>query len=104
MKIIRTNARMVGPLLLLSAGGCMATIHPGGEKAEAPAAACNAGRIGAAVGHVLDDAMGEKLRQDAGARTIRVIHPGQPVTMDYRQDRLNVEVDADGRIIRVNCG
>jgi hypothetical protein len=34
----------------------------------------------------------------------RVIFPGMAVTMDYREDRLNVEVGADDRIARVFCG
>ena len=40
----------------------------------------------------------------SGARTVRVIRPGDAVTMDYRQDRLNIELDADGKIVRFNCG
>jgi hypothetical protein len=35
---------------------------------------------------------------------VRVIRPNQPVTMDYRADRLNLELDARDRIIRVFCG
>lgn len=34
---------------------------------------------------------------------VRIIRPGMAVTMDYRPDRLNIEVDASGRIIRVHC-
>ncbi|WP_347268037.1 I78 family peptidase inhibitor [Paracoccus sp. (in: a-proteobacteria)] len=33
----------------------------------------------------------------------RVIGPRDPVTMDFRQDRLNFEIGADGRIARVGC-
>lgn len=35
---------------------------------------------------------------------MRVIGPGQPVTMDYRADRLNVEHDANDVITRIYCG
>ena len=35
---------------------------------------------------------------------IRVISPGQPVTMDYLATRLNIELDAAGKIVRLNCG
>lgn len=34
----------------------------------------------------------------------RVIFPGQPVTMDYRAERLNVEIGKDDKIARVYCG
>ena len=33
----------------------------------------------------------------------RVIGPSDPVTMDFRPERLNVEVGADGRIAKVGC-
>jgi hypothetical protein len=34
----------------------------------------------------------------------RVIEPGQPVTTDYSPARLNIDLDAKGRIARVWCG
>lgn len=33
----------------------------------------------------------------------RVIGPNDAVTMDFRPDRLNVEIGADGRISKVGC-
>ncbi len=35
---------------------------------------------------------------------VRIIHPGMAVTMDYREDRLNIEIDEAGTIFRVACG
>jgi hypothetical protein len=34
----------------------------------------------------------------------RVIEPGQPVTADYSAERLNIDLDRQGRITRVWCG
>ena len=34
----------------------------------------------------------------------RVIEPGTAVTEDYRADRLNIDVDASGKITGVWCG
>jgi len=34
----------------------------------------------------------------------RMLHPDTPTTRDYRLDRMNVHVDADGRVSRVVCG
>lgn len=34
----------------------------------------------------------------------RIIRPGMAVTMDYWPDRLNVELDAEDRILRTYCG
>ena len=36
-------------------------------------------------------------------KTVRILRPGMAVTMDYRADRLNIAVDANGRIERVYC-
>ncbi len=35
---------------------------------------------------------------------VRIIEPGMAVTMDYRADRLNVEIGRDARIARIFCG
>lgn len=48
--------------------------------------------------------------QNIGAVTLpselphRIISPGQPVTMDYNPQRLNVHVDDKGWIGKVDCG
>ena len=33
----------------------------------------------------------------------RVINPGDAVTMDFRPDRLNIEIGTDGRIAKIGC-
>ena len=40
----------------------------------------------------------------SGARSIRWIEPNMPVTMDFRSDRLNAELDEDGVIVTLRCG
>lgn len=39
-----------------------------------------------------------------GHTRIRWIRPGEVVTQDYRDDRLNIIVDTDGRILTMRCG
>lgn len=40
-----------------------------------------------------------------GASIVRQIKPGQPVTMDYREERVTIETDPKtGRIVRAFCG
>lgn len=34
----------------------------------------------------------------------RIVRPGMAVTMDYRPDRLNIDLDEDDRILRLSCG
>ncbi|WP_430465492.1 I78 family peptidase inhibitor [Tabrizicola sp.] len=38
------------------------------------------------------------------AGPLRIIHPGQAVTMDYNPARLNIEIDRAGLISRISCG
>lgn len=38
------------------------------------------------------------------AGPVRIIQPGMAVTMDFNPARLNIEIDAQGRISRVSCG
>ena len=35
---------------------------------------------------------------------VRVIRPGQPVTMDFWPDRINFMIGEDERIVSINCG
>lgn len=38
------------------------------------------------------------------ANPIRVILPGMAVTKDYRQNRINFDIDENGIIARIHCG
>jgi hypothetical protein len=76
-----------------------------GETPAAPpvAAACNADSLGDLVGKRASDARADVMQSRSGARTLRWIAPNTAVTMDFRPDRLNVYVDAKGRIERFTC-
>jgi hypothetical protein len=65
---------------------------------------CNASRVQFAVGRPLTSNLENEARLRSGAGMVRVIWPGQVVTMEYNERRLNIEVDAAGRVIRVRCG
>lgn len=41
---------------------------------------------------------------DMIGKRLRVVRPGQVVTMDYSEERLNIEVDAQNRITRIHVG
>ncbi|WP_374668502.1 I78 family peptidase inhibitor [Acinetobacter sp.] len=46
-----------------------------------------------------------QIKQLTGAEIVRSSAPGQPLTMDYRENRVTVTVDsATGKIIRASCG
>ena len=45
-----------------------------------------------------------RLRACSLARSWRILRPGQMVTKEFNAQRLNLEVDANGRIVAVRCG
>lgn len=65
---------------------------------------CNAGAVQGFVGREARPGAVERAKRRAGARDVRVIRPGQAVTMDFRSDRLNLEVDHRNNIRRAHCG
>jgi translation initiation factor IF-1 len=56
------------------------------------------------VGRQSSTEMGTEARNRSGAARMRWIRPGDVVTMDYREDRLNIHLDERGRIVRLVCG
>ena len=73
-------------------------------QTEDPAMTCNAKPGQWAVGEVADEALVAKVKADTGSDRVRVIRPGMMVTMDHREDRVNLDVDADNRVLTVRCG
>lgn len=64
---------------------------------------CGADQLGAYVGQPASDEVIAAITQWRGDKPMRVLRPGQPVTMDYRPDRLNVQIGEDGKIKGFNC-
>ncbi|HEX8055255.1 MAG TPA: I78 family peptidase inhibitor [Novosphingobium sp.] len=73
-------------------------------KPEPAADECGASKLGSYMGQAAGADTMAKIKQTIGHERIRTINPGDAVTMDFRPDRLNVEVGEDGRIKRLHCG
>lgn len=73
---------------------------------EAPPIAngCDAQAVQTYLGQSATPATIETARKAAGAEIVRTLKPGQVVTMEYRDGRLNVHVDASNTIVRATCG
>lgn len=94
--------------LLLMTTGC-APVPPSDDAGEMPVhggtgRACEAARAQMLIGQAASAALGAEALRLSGAGTLRWLPPGAIVTMDYREDRLNVELDANNRVTRVRCG
>jgi uncharacterized lipoprotein YajG len=69
-----------------------------------PVFQCNADGARFAVGQPLSPQLEAAARVRAGAGTVRALKPGEVVTMELNGGRLNLDVDARGRVTDVRCG
>lgn len=74
------------------------------SKPAAEATECGAERLGSFVNQQATPEVLSQIQKAVGHDRIRTLDPQSVVTMDYRSDRLNVDTDADGRILRLRCG
>jgi hypothetical protein len=100
-------------ILAISACACVApqpqdmnspTPAPQAPSAGPLEANCDASAAQSLAGQAATAELGADILRRTGGRTIRWIQPNQAVTMDYRTDRVNVELDHQNRIVRVTCG
>ena len=79
------------------------------SSAQEPAAQAMSGRCDAsgaqfAVGQQASAALLTQARSKAGAQDARFISPNDVLTLEYRSERVNLNTDANGKVVRVNCG
>jgi len=86
--------------LALVTMGCATT-----PTEEEPArAGCHAEAAAALAGRTATAELGAEALRLSGARRLRWVRPGDMVTMDFSPQRLNVHLDAQGRVERFACG
>jgi hypothetical protein len=94
-------------LLVCSLAAALALCSVAAAQPANPAGVSATCRVAAAhfvLGEIYSDTLARRARRRAGARVVRKIEPGQVYTMEFRADRLNLEVDGRGRIRAVRCG
>jgi hypothetical protein len=75
--------------------------------AEPPAnseGSCDAAKAQQLVGRTATEAVKAAALRLSGARNVRVIPKDGVVTMDYREDRLNLYLDGAKKVERISCG
>lgn len=87
----------MGCIFLLAA--CSTIRTPDVETPEPGADGCDATSMSYLVGQRITEVNVETLPQPN-----RIIPHGNFVTMDYRAERMNFELDENDRIIRIYCG
>ena len=56
------------------------------------------------IGQTASDEVVAQAKAATGANSVRVLKPGMAATMDFRDDRLNLNLDEHGVIVSVSCG
>jgi hypothetical protein len=74
------------------------------EHGATPGQRCDDTKAQGLVGQAGTQDLGARALALTGAARLRWIRPGDAVTMDYRTDRLNIHLDARGRVERLSCG
>lgn len=71
---------------------------------QAPAHVCAAEPAEALVGERYRRHVPTRAKQLSGARTVRVVKPGEITTEEFREDRLTLRIDHRRLITSVRCG
>jgi hypothetical protein len=82
--------------------GLLALAGPAAAQPSVPL--CREAPASFALGETYSERLGRRARRAAGARVVRKIEPGRVHTMDFRPDRLNLDVDRQGTVQAVRCG
>lgn len=110
MKIQSLLLTLAAAALLAACAAPAPAPAPAAGAAPAPAAPaepvfqCNAEGARFAVGQQATPQLEAAARARAGAGAVRVLKPNQAVTMELNAGRLNISVDARGRVKDVHCG
>ncbi|UZK66914.1 I78 family peptidase inhibitor [Sphingomonas sp. M1-B02] len=94
--------RFTLPLIALAAAGCTY-----GDRPQVPVPVtgkCANEGLGALIGKTRSEQVASEALRLSGATTLRWISPGMMVTKDYREERLNLNLDDNGKIASTSCG
>src|SRR5690606_20150093 len=102
MRIAKTLAPISAAVLL---GACNLIVPPPPDDTTPPVTGtCMAQPAAFAVGRLWTPDLAETARVASNSNTVRTIRPGDAVTLDFRTDRLNLELNSAGVVTTVRCG
>ncbi len=99
-----TRPALIAALALAAApmaAGCTPQSRP---ATEVPGVECSAEHLDSVIGKPRSEPLGAEALRLSGAKHLRWITPGMMVTMDFRTDRLNLNVGANGKVLSAKCG
>ena len=93
---------------LAAAAAALAACAPVASAADQPldhgAGACDAGRAQYLVGRPSSSELAAEAMRRSGAQVFRWLPEGTIITMEYRADRLNIELDRTNKVKAIRCG
>lgn len=92
---------------LVAAAGMTACASPRQETpppGAMPADSCQADAVQDAVGRPITSALADELRLRSGSQALRLLKPGQVVTMEFNARRLSVSVNRSDVVTALRCG
>ena len=110
---MRNHTMILRPLgsavLLLALAACAAPPVPADQPPEerptsTAQGVCDPSAVQAAVGKPATTDTIERVRVDSHSRVVRVLHPGQMVTMEFSAERVDIRVDGNNVILAITCG
>ena len=89
--------------------GCASSPAPSEQPARANASAaiperCSTEPLADLIGKPGSPELLDQARQRSGAQRARMLHPDDMMTMDYDSQRLNLDLEEQGRVYRLSCG
>ncbi|MDH0650157.1 I78 family peptidase inhibitor [Pseudomonas sp. GD03858] len=106
--MFRTRASLATLLVASVLAGCSTGGSSGGSSAQATPAGndgrCEASGADFTIGKPASPALLEQARKASGSQMARILTPHDVITLEYRSERLNLNVDDKGVVTRVNCG
>lgn len=109
------NAKVIVPFFAVALAACSSSgpqASAGAASGSSPAPAspvggdqvCDAGPVANLVGQPWSDRAAADAQQRARAGVLRVLKPGQVMTMEYNPRRLTIVLDDDQRVSSARCG
>ncbi|RIV90347.1 hypothetical protein D2V17_04525 [Aurantiacibacter xanthus] len=65
---------------------------------------CDAAPAQSLLGEPYTEALGAKVQELTGSTILRPVHEGDPVTEDYRLDRVTVVWNDGRKVVKISCG
>ncbi|MCU7241126.1 I78 family peptidase inhibitor [Pseudomonas peradeniyensis] len=106
--MFRTRAFLATLLVASVLAGCSTGGSSGGSSAQATPAGndgrCEASGADFTIGKLASPELLEQAKKASGSGMARILKPHDMITLEYRSERLNLNVDDKGVVTRVNCG